>query len=244
MLSRERHGNLNSVRDFWEAESCGERYGLTADDYARIDQKRYDLEPQIPGFARFGTPFSGLALEVGLGTGADFQRNVARGGTWCGLDLTERSLQHVRTRVGNDVPLLNGDAQRLPFSDCSFDLLYSWGVLLCCQNMDEAISEVYRVLKPNGTALIMLYHSRSWVALAAWLRWGWYRGISPRGSVTYMESPGTKAFPQAEATRLFSQFSHRSVRSVHTSWDTRWFGPIGRLGGDKMGWFLLCEAIK
>lgn len=239
-----RSGTAASVRAFWEREACGERYGGIDVNYAQIDRIRYHLEPQIPGFAQFHTPFEGRALEIGLGTGADHCRNVQRGGEWYGIDLTARSLTHVRKRIGAASRLVNGDAEQLPFADGVFDLIYSWGVLLCCPHIERSIAEVHRVLRPGGRALLMLYHARSWVALAAWLRWGWFRGLSPAGAVSYMESPGTQAFTVNQAARLLGGFSVKSVRSVHTSWDTRWLGPLGRVGGDRMGWFLLCEAVK
>jgi len=244
---RPRVGTLDAVRKFWEAEACGERYtALEGDevDYAALDETRYRLEPQIPAFARFGEPFSGFGLEIGAGMGSDFARNVARGGRWVALDLTSRSLDHVRARMGGQALLLRSDAQRLPVRDDLFDLVYSWGVVLHCPQPAAAIDEAYRVLKPGGEALVMLYHSPSWVALAAWLGGGWSRALSPRQSVSYIESPGTHAFSVRAATRLFSRFRTVSVRPVKTSWDTRWWGPVGRLGGDAMGWFLLCQATK
>lgn len=242
---RPRLGTLEAVRAFWEAEACGERYtGSEAVDYAALDATRYRLEPQVPPFARFEQPFSGFGLEIGTGMGSDFSRNLARGGRWVGLDLTSRSLDHVRARCGRDVPLLRSDAQSLPLRTDTFDLVYSWGVMLHCPHPGWAINEAHRVLKPGGEALVMLYHSPSWVSLAAWLRWGWFRGLSPRQSVSYIESPGTQAFSARGAARLFSRFREVSVQPVQTSWDTRWWGPIGRVGGDTMGWFLLCRASK
>ena len=242
---RPRLGTLDSVREFWEAEACGERYtDAQAVDYAAVDATRYRLEPQIEAFARFDQPFAGLGLEIGTGMGSDFARNVARGGRWVGLDLTARSLEHVRARIGPGAPLLRSDAQSLPIGADTFDLVYSWGVMLHCPDPGRAINEAHRVLKQGGEALVMLYHSPSWVALAAWLRWGWHRGLTPSQAVTYMESPGTHAFSARAATRLFSRFRQVSVAPVRTSWDTRWWGPIGRIGGDAMGWFLLCRATK
>ena len=259
---RPRRGTLEAVRQFWEAEACGERYtnpaldaapgtgngvgdgAAGAIDYTALDTTRYRLEPQVRTFARFDEPFGGVGLEIGVGMGSDFVRNVARGGRWIGLDLTARSLDHVRARMGRPAPLLNADAQRLPVRDGAFDLVYAWGVMLHCPEPQAAIGEAYRVLKPGGEALVMLYHSPSWVALAAWLRWGWHRGLSPRQSVSYMESPGTQAFSVRAATRMFGPFRAVSVQPVRTSWDTRWWGPIGRIGGDAMGWFLLCRATK
>jgi hypothetical protein len=59
-----------------------------------------------------------------------------------------------------------------------------------------------------------------------------------------MESPGTQAFSIKEALALFHPFAAATIRPVHTSWDTKWFGPVGKLGGNNMGWFLLCDAVK
>jgi ubiquinone/menaquinone biosynthesis C-methylase UbiE len=243
--TRVRRGSAREVRDFWEQESCGERYGREGEgvDYDLVDSHRYRVEPMIPSFASFATPFKGRALEIGLGVGSDYLRNTNRGGQWFGLDVTERSLKHVRRRAAQS-RLIQGDAQVLPFATASFDYIYSWGVLLCCPDITEAIAEVNRVLRIGGRLRLMLYHSPSWVALAAWARWGWWRALSPKASVSYMESAGTQAFSVREAERLLASFSSVNVQPVHTSWDERWTPIIGRLGGDRMGWFLLCEAQK
>ena len=245
LASRIRRGTVRQVRDFWEEEACGERYGHDQEgvDYGAIDRHRYALEPMIPAFAEFANPFEGRAIEIGLGLGSDFVRNVDRGGIWCGLELTERSLHHVKQRIP-DARLLQGDAQQLPLAGSSIDYVYSWGVLLCCPDIDRAIGEIHRVLRTGGTLRMMLYHSPSWVALAAWARWGLWRGLSAKASVSYMESPGTQAFSVAEVEQLLASYSSVSVRPVHTSWDERWTPILGKLGGDRMGWFLLCEATK
>jgi ubiquinone/menaquinone biosynthesis C-methylase UbiE len=54
------------------------------------------------------------------------------------------------------------DAESLPFGDASFDLVYSHGVLHHTPDIGRAINEVHRVLKPGGTALVMLYHKNSY----------------------------------------------------------------------------------
>jgi ubiquinone/menaquinone biosynthesis C-methylase UbiE len=49
----------------------------------------------------------------------------------------------------------------MPFSDASFDYVYSIGCLHHTGNLSRAISEVYRVLAPGGTAVVMLYNKYS-----------------------------------------------------------------------------------
>src|SRR5207248_8707048 len=56
---------------------------------------------------------------------------------------------------------LRENAESLSFADESFDWLYSHGVLHHTPNTQKAIDEVWRVLKPNGRAIIMLYHKSS-----------------------------------------------------------------------------------
>lgn len=56
------------VKAFWESEACGERYG------AEQDRIRYDLEPDILGFAGFDGAAGKQVLEIGVGMGADVLR--------------------------------------------------------------------------------------------------------------------------------------------------------------------------
>src|SRR5262249_33669783 len=53
------------------------------------------------------------------------------------------------------------NAEALSFPDESFDWVYSHGVLHHTPNPQKAINEVWRVLKPNGRVIIMLYHKNS-----------------------------------------------------------------------------------
>ena len=49
----------------------------------------------------------------------------------------------------------------LPFDDASFDLVFSWGVIHHSSDMDRALSELVRVLRPGGKLVLMVYHRRS-----------------------------------------------------------------------------------
>ena len=59
------------------------------------------------------------------------------------------------------------------FVDDSFDLISSHGVLQHTENIDAALSEVFRVLKPGGTFIVMLYRRNSfnyWFRIQGWFR--------------------------------------------------------------------------
>lgn len=233
-----------AVRDFWEAEACGERYGTDQ------DRVRYELEPEIIGFADFGAAAGLRVLEIGIGMGADLVRWARAGATVTGVDLTERAVSITTARLaeeGLDADLRVADAESLPFADGAFDLVYSWGVLHHTPDPARALREAQRVLAPGGRLKVMLYHRHSWVALAAWGRFCLVRGRPWAGlkeAVARIESPGTQAFTRAEVRRLLAGMTGLEVRTALTHWDRRWAPGVSGLTGDRFGWFLMAEGTK
>ena len=227
-----------SVQKFWDAASCGEVYASGATDRDRYEshaRARYSLEPYIADFARFATARGRDVLEVGVGMGADhaeWARNEPR--TLTGIDLTPRAIDHTRTRLGildRTSRLLVGDAENLPFSEDSFDLVYSWGVLHHSPDTVRAIHEVYRVLRRGGQARIMIYHSRSIVGALLWMRYGLLAGHPGMGLEKiyseHLESPGTKAYSVRDARRLFAMFDSSRVSS-QLSFGDLLMGAVGQ----------------
>ena len=94
-----------SVHDFWNQASCGEVYaGESADpraQYVAQARSRYALEPYIVEFADFPSVRGLDVLEIGVGMGADHQRFAEAGPrSLTGIDLTERAIEHTRSRFG------------------------------------------------------------------------------------------------------------------------------------------------
>jgi ubiquinone/menaquinone biosynthesis C-methylase UbiE len=95
-----------------------------------------------------------LVLDAGCGTGwlAAGLRRAAPSVTVFGLDLSTGMLD--RARVAGAWPLLQGDAQRLPFGDASLDLVVSRGVLHHLPDVPAALAEWRRVLRPAGAVVV------------------------------------------------------------------------------------------
>ena len=214
---------------FWEAASCGEKLYLkreTMDGYLEQSRVRYELEPEILDFASFEKHKGQKVLEIGLGLGADHQKWAEAGADLFGVDLTERSIEHVKRRFelfGLHSNTQVGDAEKLPFPDNFFDVVYSWGVLMCTPDTPKAIREVYRVLKPGGTAKVMLYHKYSLVGFMLWVRYALLRGrpFTPLLDIyiNNLESYGTKAYSVEEARELFKDFIVDNISTFLTHGD-------------------------
>jgi ubiquinone/menaquinone biosynthesis C-methylase UbiE len=203
--------NNSIVQEFWDRAACGESAYAVGDTplqrFRSQSDARYQLEPFIEEFAAFDEGRNVRVLEIGVGMGADHERWAkAAPRHLCGIDLTERAIDLTRERLalsGFKSELKVADAEILPFSDSSFDMVYSWGVLHHSNDTEKAIKEVARVLRPNGYARVMVYHKWSITGFLLWLRYG--RLSSSLASVydRHLESPGTKAFSQSEAIAMF-----------------------------------------
>jgi ubiquinone/menaquinone biosynthesis C-methylase UbiE len=219
-------GKLQEVKEHWESETVGTRYSISETRkqfYAEIRQARYELEPFIKSFADFELAAGDSVLEIGVGAGSDFSNWVGNGAMATGIDITAAAVEHTRAHLnsldlsGKETSLSQANAEELPFHDDSFDLVYSWGVLHHTPDTLKALTEVQRVLRPNGRMKIMVYSKNSW---SAWMMWGIHGLLkgkpfkSPRACVyDNLESPGTKSYSIHEAEKLVSEAGFSNVHA-------------------------------
>jgi len=159
----------NRVHDFWQANPCGAKFARsevgTRGFFEEIERHRYATEWHIPEVVGFERWRGREVLEIGCGLATDAINFARAGANYTGIDLTETSIALAKRRF--DLENLPGDlrvadAENLPFPDSTFDLVYSHGVLHHTPAFERAINEAHRVLKPGGTAMVMLYHRRSY----------------------------------------------------------------------------------
>ena len=153
---------------FWAANQPGFRWTVhepgTPEFFRDVEEHRYRLEPHIPEVVRFDRWAGARVLEVGCGIATDGARFARAGARYTGLDATPAALELARTRFeleGLQGDFVHGSADELAFPDASFDLVYSHGVIHHIENTAGAVREFHRVLRPGGTALVMLYHRGS-----------------------------------------------------------------------------------
>src|SRR6195256_1621874 len=157
------------VRAFWQAHPCGTKFSDaemgTPEFFERVEAHRYTKEWHIPEAADFAGTRGLRVLEIGCGMGTDGAQFAQAGAHYAGIDLTEAAIELARKRFelsGLEGEFRVADAEKLDFADNSFDRVYSHGVLHHTPDTARAVREIYRVLKPGGRAIVMLYHRGSY----------------------------------------------------------------------------------
>jgi SAM-dependent methyltransferase len=157
------------VRAFWQEHPCGSKFSDaqigTREFFDRVEQHRYEKEWHIPAAAGFASARGLRVLEIGCGVGTDGLQFARAGATYTGVDLTAAAVDLARKNFDSaGVPgeFRVSDAENLDFAGDSFDIVYSHGVLHHTPDIEAAVREVHRVLKPGGRAIVMLYHRGSY----------------------------------------------------------------------------------
>ena len=162
--------DIDAVRSFWEAHPLcadaiphplGSREYFEHYDRLREANESVEFSATLHEYAAFAGK---RVLDVGCGNGYVLSRYAQAGALTTGVDLTRAAVELCRRRF--EYAHLPGDfrqanAEALPFADDTFDCVTSMGVLHHTPDTVAAVSEVFRVLKPEGRLIVMFYHRNS-----------------------------------------------------------------------------------
>lgn len=106
-----------------------------------------------------GLPQGSKVLEVGCGAGLMTIELARRGYVVDGVDsseaMVERALQNAaRSDVEDRINVFRGDVRSLPFEENSFNLVLAIGVIPWLDSPGVAVSEMARVARPGGYAIL------------------------------------------------------------------------------------------
>jgi arsenite methyltransferase len=135
-----------------------------AEDLDYPDELASVPESAVESFAGVANPWRLGRLEAGervldLGSGAGTDSLVAAQmvgdqGQVTGIDMTPAMLAKARAAAAemglSNVEFVEGEAERLPFPDESFDVVISNGVIDLIPDKDAVFAELHRVLVPGG----------------------------------------------------------------------------------------------
>ncbi len=141
-------------------------------------------------------------LEVGCGTGLILERLASIARSAHGVDLSPGMLEKARAR-GLDVR--EGSATSLPFADASFDLACSFKVLAHVPEIDAALGEMARVVRPGGAVLAEFYNPQSLRALA--------KRLGPAGAIS-AQTTEAAVYTRFDAPERVRAMAPRGTRFV------------------------------
>lgn len=156
------------LRQFWTHNQPGLRFSDSEPGsrqfFAQVEAHRYALEPAIEELVGFARWRGSDVLEAGCGIGTDGLQFARAGARYTGLDFSPAAVELARGRFEDEAQageFVVGSVTDLPFPDRSFDLVYSHGVIHHVPDMQRSVDELRRVLRPGGTAIVMVYHRGS-----------------------------------------------------------------------------------
>ena len=219
---------INKIKDYWSGKRVPQQWysnktPLTLQWFNDISKKRFNIYySYLKKFCEFEDHSGEKVLEIGCGIGTDSVEYAKHGANVTALDLGQDQVD--LTKLNFKLHNLNydeisiGNVEDLKFDDEVFDLVYCFGVIHHTLDMQKAIDEIYRVLKKDGEAIIMIY-SRGWKHyLKRCLIHGLIKGkifkykfdwqkVYDEVSEVYGGSPMTKILTKKEVIELVKKFN-------------------------------------
>jgi arsenite methyltransferase len=135
-----------------------------AEDLGYPDELVNVPDAAVESFAGVANPFSlgrldpgERVLDLGSGAGTDSlvaAQMVGPEGSVVGIDMTPEMLAKARRAAAeagaHNLDFVEGEVERLPCPDASFDVVISNGVIDLVPDKDAVFSEIYRVLVAGG----------------------------------------------------------------------------------------------
>ncbi len=177
---------------------------------------------------RLGAGPDATLLDAGCGYCLHAARLARRGLRVTGCDFSEAALAEARRyleerRLADRVDLRRGNLLSLPFPDGSFDFVCCWGVLMHIPEVERALAELVRVVRPGGRIGVVENNDRS-LHVRMWeptLR-AFKRAIG-------RPLPAARRGPRGREEWLGGNGQGLLVRKTNMDWLA---GEMGRLGAD------------
>jgi len=162
---------------FWD-ELCGTSLakalgatGRSLEDLRRFDRGYMDLYPYLLARVPADSMRGKKVLEIGLGYGTLGQKIAESGADYTGLDIAQGPVDMMNHRLrmqGLPGKAMQGSMLQCPLPDQSMDCVVSIGCFHHTGDIQRCIDETWRVLKPGGSAYLMVYNQFSYFR---WIKW-------------------------------------------------------------------------
>ena len=125
--------------------------------YDRVNPFIWNEQMRDAAIDRLHIEATDRILDVGCGTGFATAGLVEHSDDVHGIDQSIHQLQHAFEKFGRRgaVRFYRGDAERLPFGDDHFDIVWSSGSIEYWPDPTAALREFHRVTRPGGQVLVV-----------------------------------------------------------------------------------------
>lgn len=131
-------------------------------------------------------PTAGRILDIGSadGTFTKVILDASGAGKIVGIDALPKSVSWAKRRFARSkkMSFRTADAHKLPFADKSFAAVFCLETLEHVEDPEKVISEMYRVLKEDGYAVILVPSENFLFHFVVWPLWGLWRGRVWKGT--------------------------------------------------------------
>jgi 2-polyprenyl-3-methyl-5-hydroxy-6-metoxy-1,4-benzoquinol methylase len=235
---------VSQVRPYWEQHTLGMQYVKNPTlvpgsreffDHIQPWMNPFKFPEIMPRIEKYAARLSGKQLlEVGCGMGFDSIEFMRRGVCVTATDLTQAAVditrRHFEGKGLKAEAVMRENVLALSFPAESFDAVWACGVLHHTGDISLALSEIARVLRPGGLAMIShLYRRPSWMYFISRLG---------RENIEFKEedAPITEFLTEPEILRLFSRFAieetardhYRALPIARTGWKAALYTNVFR----------------
>ncbi|HEY92586.1 MAG TPA: class I SAM-dependent methyltransferase [Dehalococcoidia bacterium] len=142
--------SANAETDYWF--SIYNRSDFLGDCY------RQRLKQALSWVDAFQISQNAILLDAGCGVGISTQEMAKRGFHVIGLDFSDAMIKKAQSvceaKLWRKIQFMQGDVERLPFADHSFEVVVCLGVITYLRSESTTLSEISRVLKPGGMLIL------------------------------------------------------------------------------------------
>ena len=249
---------IEQIRAYWndrihDLEMTSHPVG-SREFFRDLDEYRFDKLRYLPNVVDFNGYSGKRLLEIGCGIGIDLVRFAKGGALTTGIDLSGTAINLAKEYFEfENLPydLLEMDGESMTFPDETFDVVYVHGVIQYTADARKMIDEAYRVLKPGGILIGMVYNKK-----------GWLKSMSKRFKVNleHEDAPVLRLFTIHEFRHLLSNFSrikiiperfpvksrlHGGAKGyLYNTFFVGGFNLIPRFLVRRVGWHLMAFATK
>jgi ubiquinone/menaquinone biosynthesis C-methylase UbiE len=247
-----------SIRDYWnkrihDLEIARHPVG-TKQFFEELEAYRFEKLDYLPRVVDFTAYRGKKLLEVGCGLGLDLVRFARGGAKTTGIDLAAVSIDLAKKnfafeRVTGNLQVMDGE--HLEFDNESFDVVYAHGVLQYTADIQKMITEIRRVLKPGGEAILMVYNRYSWLN---------FMSILTDVKLEHEDAPVLNRFSIPQFRKMLSGFSqveiiperfpvrtrlHHGIKAaVYNGVFVLSFNLLPKRLVRPLGWHLMAKATK